>query len=416
MKSVDTLVIGGGQAGLATSCHLSRLGREHVVLEAGRIGETWRSRRWDSFTLVTPSWAIRLPSGPSVPGDPGGFLPRDDVVGMLQQYATDIAAPVREGVAVRSLEQGRDGGGFLADTTDGPVRARNVVVATGFFATARLPVFAREIDSSVVQLDATAYRNPADLPDGGVLVVGSGQSGVQIVEDLALAGRDVWLSVGRAGRFPRRYRGREIFEWAEAIGLLAMTEDKAPDPRGRFGPNPHLTGARGGHTINLHRFARDGIHLVGRVTGADGRRLRIDPDLHERLRGADQFAAQIKGGIDKFIAATGSDAPPADAANSDDHVGLEGFGVPLTEALDLERNGITTVIWAAGFLPDWSWIRLPIFDRQGQPIHDAGVTTQTGLAFVGLRYQRWLKSDLLYGVGDDAEHVVERLASSGPDR
>ena len=412
MTSTDTLVIGAGQAGLATSYHLSRLGRDHVVLEAHRIGETWRSRRWDSFTLVTPSWTIRLPGLAEIPGDPAGFLPRAGIVGMLEGYATAIGAPVREGVTVRHLDRSPDGEGFVASTSDGPITARQVIVCTGFFRTPRVPEFASDVAPEIHQLDATAYRNAGALPDGGVLVVGSGQSGVQIVEDLQEAGRDAWLSVGRAIRFPRRYRGRDVFEWVRDVGLMELTEDKSPDPRGRFGPNPHITGARGGHTINLHRFARDGVHLLGRVSGADGTRLHIDPDLHERLAGIDKATAEMRAGFDKFAAATGSDAPPADPSNTDEHDGLEGVDVPIREEIDLAAEGIGTIIWAAGLVPDWSWIRLPIFDDRGQPIHDGGVTREPGLAFVGGRYQRFLKSDLFYGVGEDAEYVVERLAAA----
>jgi putative flavoprotein involved in K+ transport len=315
-----------------------------------------------------------------------------------------------------SLARSLDGERFRAETTDGPIDARHVVVATGFFATPRRPAFAADIDPAIHQVDSTTYRRPADVPDGGVLVVGSGQSGTQIVEDLQEDGREVWLSVGRAGRIPRRYRGRDIFEWLKLIGFMELTEDKVPDPRGRFAPNPHITGARGGRTINLHRFARQGVHLLGRLSGADGTRLRIDADLHERLAAADRAAAQLTGGVDKFIAATGSDAPPADPSNSDDHDGLEGFDVPQREELDLEATGIGTIVWAGGFAQDFSWIRLPVLDDRGQPIHDAGLTSEPGLAFVGLRFQRWVKSDLFYGVGEDAEQVVDRLlrGNAGP--
>jgi len=410
VKPVDTVVIGGGQAGLATSHHLSRSGRDHVVLDAGRVAETWRTRRWDSFTLVTPNWMINLPGLEDPPGPPEAFLPRGDIVAMLERYARAIEAPIREGVRVQSLERSPSADDeFVVETTAGPIHARRVIVASGFFAAPRSPSAGAGVASSILQLDATGYRRPTDLPDGGVLVVGSGQSGVQIAEDLQLAGRDVWLSVGRAGRFPRRYRGRDGFEWGREIGILEWTEDKVQDPRGRFAPNPHITGARGGHTINLHRFARDGIHLIGRVSAAEGTRLRIDPDLHERLAGVDRSASELKKGLDQWIAAAGVDAPLPDPTNSDDHDGVEGFAVSQVEELDLAAEGIGTVIWAAGMVPDFSWIQLPIFDEQRYPIHDGGVTRLPGLAFVGLRFQRRFKSDLLFGVGDDAAHVVDRL-------
>jgi putative flavoprotein involved in K+ transport len=408
----ETLVIGAGQAGLSASYHLSRLGREHLVVDTGAIGQTWRSRRWDSFTLVTPSWSIRLPGLDQPPGDPDGFLPRAGIVSMLEDYAGASDAPVRTGVAVNSLERSPTGDDLVARTTDGEILARNVIVATGFYHLQRVPPFAARLSKRVHQLGTTEYRSPEVLPPGGVLVVGSAQSGCQIVEDLRLAGRDVWLSVGSAPRVPRRYRGRDGLAWWNDLGRFDITEDQAPDPRGRFAPNPHMTGARGGYTINLHRLARDGVRLIGRIVDGGEDRLAIAPDLHERLAGVDRVAAGICRQIDELITARGLDAPPADPSNTDEHDGIEGFDSPIVEALDLAATGISTIVWATGFVPDHSWIRLPIFDGEGQPIHDAGVTRERGLAFVGLRFQRWAKSDLLLGVGDDARLVVERLVGA----
>lgn len=413
----EALVIGAGQAGLATSYHLSRLGREHLVVDTGSVGETWRSRRWDSFTLVTPNWSIRLPGLAAPPGDPDGFLPRADIVSMLEDYAAASNAPVRSGVTVESLERSPTGDDLVARITDGEeITATNVIVAPGFYHLQRVPAFAARLAPRILQLASNDYRNPDALPPGGVLVVGSAQSGCQIVEDIQLAGRDVWLSVGSAVRIPRRYRGRDGMAWWNDLGRFDVTEAQAPDPRGRFAPNPHLSGARGGHTINLHRFARDGVRLVGRIANGGGERLEIAPDLHERLAGVDRFAAGFRQNVDDFVAERGLDAPPADPANTDEHDGLEGFDTPPVEALDLAAAGISTIVWATGFVPDHSWIRLPVFDSNGQPIHDAGVTREPGLAFVGLRYQRWAKSDLFLGVGDDARLVVERLAGQPADR
>jgi putative flavoprotein involved in K+ transport len=404
----ETLVIGAGQAGLSASHYLSELGREHLVVDSGSVGEAWRSRRWDSFTLVTPNWSIRLPGLVRPSDDPDGFLPRPGIVSMLEGYASN--APVRGGVTVEALERSPTGDGLVARTTDGEITATNVIVATGFYHQQRRPSFADRLDSRIYQLNTTEYRNPDTLPPGGVLVVGSAQSGCQIVEDLRLAGRDVWLSVGSAIRIPRRYRGRDGMAWWHDLGRFDITEAQAPDPRGRFAPNPHMTGARGGYTINLHRFARDGVRLVGRIVDGEENSLQIAPDLHERLAAVDRAAAAIRGQIDEFVTVRGLDAPPADPSNTDEHDGLEGFDVPLVEALDLAAAGIATIVWATGFRPDYSWIRLGIFDAKGQPIHDAGVTQEPGVAFVGLRYQRWAKSDLLMGVGDDARLVVGRLS------
>jgi putative flavoprotein involved in K+ transport len=411
----ETLVIGAGQAGLSASHHLSRLGREHLVVDSGAIGETWRSRRWDSFTLVTPSWSIRLPGLDRPPGDPDAFLPRAGIVSMLEDYAAASNAPIRTGVTVESLERSPTGDDLVARATDGEIQARNVIVATGFYSLQRLPPFAARLGPRILQVDSDEYRNPELLPPGGVLVVGSAQSGCQIVEDLQVGGREVWLSVGSAGRVPRTYRGRDGLAWWNDLGRFDATEDQVPDPRGRFAPNPHMTGARGGHTINLHRLARDGVRLVGRIVNGGGTRLELAPDLHERLAAVDKFAATFRKLVDDLIVERSLAAPTADPSNTDEHDGLEGFETPLVEQLDLAAAGISTIVWATGFVPDHSWIRLPVLDAAGQPIHDAGITRERGLAFVGLRFQRWAKSDLFLGVGDDARLVVERLCGKSAD-
>ena len=414
MRSIDTLVVGGGQAGLTSSYHLARRGVDHVVLEAGRIGESWRSRRWDSFTLVTPKWMIALPDLPAGAGgtdDPDSFLPRAAIIDMLTTWAASLAAPVREGLAVTSVTHDPAGTGYLVETTDGPWRARRVIAATGTYRTPRRPPFAADVPASIMQLDITAYRNPEALPPGAVLVVGSGQSGCQVVEDLRLAGRDVYLSVGSAGRFIRHYRGRDGLRWLVAGGFFDLTEAQWADPRGRRAPNPHITGARGGHTINLHRFARDGVHLVGRIHGGAGGRLRVAEDLHARLAGADAIAAKFRQGVDEQIARTGLAVPGPE--DSDDYPGDDGFRVPQLTELDLGAAGITNVIWACGFAPDFSYLRLPVLADDGWPVHDGGITSESGLGFVGLRFQTTAKSDLLFGVAADAGRVVDRLLDAG---
>jgi putative flavoprotein involved in K+ transport len=410
MRSIDTLVVGGGQAGLASSYHLRRRGVDHVVLEAGRIGESWRSRRWDSFTLVSPNWMIALPdlpAGVGGSGDPDGYLPRAEIVGMLAAWAAALAAPVYEGVTVTSVTRDPGGSGFVVETTDGPWRAGRVIAATGVYRTPTLPPFAADLSASIAQLDATAYRNPEALAPGSVLVVGSGQSGCQVVEDLLLAGRDVYLSVGSAGRLIRRYRGRDCFRWLDAIGFFELTEADLEDPRGRRAPNAHITGARGGHTINLHRFAHDGVRLLGRIEGAAGGHLRVAPDLHARLAGADAIAAKFRQAVDEQVERAGLAVPGPE--DTDDYPGDDGFRVPQLDGLDLGAAGITSVIWACGLVPDFSYLRLQVFGGDGWPIHDGGITREPGLGFVGLRFQTSRRSDLLSGVVADAGRVVDRL-------
>jgi putative flavoprotein involved in K+ transport len=414
MQSIDTIVFGGGQAGLASSLHLARRGVDHVVLEAGRIGESWRSRRWDSFTLVTPNWMTALPDLPAGVGgtaDPDGFLPRAEVVEMLTTWATAIAAPVHEGLAVTSVTRDPAGTGYVVETSDRPWGARRVIAASGTNRTPRRPSFAADLPASIAQLDVAAYRNPEALPAGAGLVVGSGQSGCQVVEDLQIAGRDVHLSVGSAGRFIRHYRGRDAFRWTVAGGLFDLMEAQWADPRGRRAPNPHITGARGGHSINLHRFARDGVHILGRIEGVAGGHLRVAEDLHARLAGADAIAAKFRLAIDEQIEQAGLAVPGPE--DSDDYPGDDGFRVPQLAELDLDAAQITSVIWACGFAPDFSYLRLPVLADDGWPIHNGGITSESGLGFVGLRFQTSARSDLLYGVAADAERVVGRLLEAG---
>ncbi len=415
MRSIDTLVVGGGQAGLASSYQLGRRGVDHVILEAGRIGESWRSRRWDSFTLVTPNWMIALPDLPAGVGgigDPDGYLPRAEIVEMLTAWAGTFAAPVHEGVTVTSVTRDPAGSGFVVETSEGPWRAARVIAATGTYRTPTRPPFSTGLPASIAQLDATAYRNPGALAPGSVLVVGSGQSGCQVVEDLLLAGRDVYLGVGSAGRFIRRYRGRDCFRWLVDAGFFDLTEAQLEDPRGRRAPNPHLTGARGGHTINLHRFARDGVHLLGRIDGVADGRLRITPDLHARLAAADAMATKFRQAVDEAIERSGPSVPGPE--DSDDYPGDDGFGLPQDEDLDLDAAGVTSVIWACGLVPDFAYLRLPVLDGDGWPVHDHGVSRERGLGFVGLRFQATRRSDLFYGVVADAGHVVERLLDGSP--
>lgn len=404
----DTLVIGGGQAGLTMSYYLTQAGRDHLVLEKRRLASAWRER-WDSFTLVTPNFALRLPTMEYAGDDPDGFLSRDQVVGHLEQFAASFEAPVREGVEVTALEAAPTAGGLMARTSEGDYTARNVVVATGPFQDPRVPPFSRHIDGAVTQIHSSQYRNPRQLPPGAVLVVGSGQSGAQIAEELLEAGRVVYLSTGRAGRVPRRYRGRESARWMEDMGLTQRTADKLPTPSHRFQPNPHVSGKGGGRTLNLHRFVRQGMVLLGHLEGAEGTRLTFAPDLPDNLAAADKFASEFQEAVDKFILAQGIDAPAGDLAEERD-----GYDHPVLTHVDLEAEGVQTIIWATGYRVDFSWVKFPIFDEFGYPVHDRGVTAQPGLYFLGLLWLHTASSSLLAGVGDDAAHLAGHIARREP--
>jgi putative flavoprotein involved in K+ transport len=397
---IETAVIGGGQAGLSASFHLSQRGAEHVLLERGRIGETWRSERWDSFRLNTPNWFLQLPGHEYAGSDPNAFLTRDETVAYLESYAGTGNGNVQTGTDVLSL-RARPGGGFELDTSTGAIAATNVVVATGSFRKTT-PVAATGSVPHVPQLHAREYRNPGQLADGGVLVIGSGQSGCQIAAELNRSGRKVYLSLGRCPSLPFSYRGRLVFDWLVDIGMMDETVDKLPSPAARLAGNPTVASADVGHLIAPRRLAREGVTLIGRVETLNDARSVIRPDANERLAEAAQFDAMFKQRLDDYVAASGIDAP--EEVDSTD-----GGGVAELTELDLRAAGITSIIWANGYRPDYGWIDLPVFDADGWPVHKRGVTGVDGLYFVGVHWLHKRKSALLLGVGEDAEHVVSTI-------
>ena len=402
IESHDTVIVGGGHAALALSYHLSRLGREHVILERGRVAERWRSERWDSLAFQFPSWSIRLPGVSYRGGDPDGFAPRDEVVRFIERYAAWIAAPVRTGVSVRGLRQKPGSARFLLDAGDTTYEAASVVVATGPYQEPALPEASSALPSRIAQTHSSRYRNPGALPPGAVLVVGSGASGCQIAEDLAEGGRRVHLSVGRHRRMPRRYRGRDVFWWLQEMGGLDQTIDERGEPR----PNPLVTGAKGGHDIDLRRYAADGMELCGHVRGASGERLALAPDMMAEIERGDRAFAAFTRVVDEHVARTGLDAP-ANPAAAPSPAPPE----PPLE-LDLRAAGITSVVWATGFRYDFGWIEPRVFDAGGEPVHRRGVTRCPGLYFLGLPWLWKLKSSVLCGVGEDAEYIAEHIAGS----
>ncbi|HEU0235732.1 MAG TPA: NAD(P)/FAD-dependent oxidoreductase [Candidatus Limnocylindrales bacterium] len=404
MHKPDVVVIGGGQAGLAASAMLIEHGVDHVVLERDSIASRWR-QRWNSFTLVTPNWTVRLPRGEYDGSDPDGFLPRDEIVAHLEQYAERIGAPVVTGIDVTEVTARN--GGYRIATSDGPYDARAVIVATGTFQRPKRPPIGQP-GLGILDLHSSDYRSPDELPPGGVLVVGNGQSGAQIAEELHEAGRRVVLSVGRATRAPRRYRGRDVFRWLEAIGLLDRPVEALDSPAERFAANPHVSGKRGGHTLNLHRFARDGIRLTGRLTGIEGSVVRFAPDLAANLAASDEFANGLRSGLDEFIVKAGIDAPPPDPA--DDYDGRDGFDQPETLELDLAAEGIGTILWSAGYAWDFSWVRPARLDEYGYPIQRADYADSRGLYFLGLHFLHRQKSGIFYGVGDEARAIAAHIA------
>ena len=399
-ERVAVAVIGGGQAGLAVSYLLKSRGVDHVVLEKNRAGHAWRAERWDNFCLVTPNWQCTLPGFPYRGADPDGFMVKDEIVAYLEAYAASFDPPLREGTAVTKLA--RDERGFVLATDAGELGADQVVVATGGYHRTTLPRLAEHFGPEVTQLHSSAYKNAAVLPPGDVLVVGSGQSGAQIAEDLPLAGRRVHLCTGSAPRCARFYRGRDVVTWLDRLGYYELTVDRHPLKEGvRANANHYVTGRDGGRDIDLRAFARDGMHLYGRLTGVHGTRLAFGDDLAANLDHADAVAESIKDTIDAFIAQHGIDAPQEPR-----YTPVWTPGEPVRE-LDYAQAGIAAVIWCIGYGSDYRWIDVPVFDGHGYPRHRRGVTSEAGLYFVGLPWLYTWGSGRFSGGARDAAYIVD---------
>jgi len=364
------------------------------------VAERWRSERWDSLMFQFPNWSLRLPGQEYGGSRPDGFATRDEVIAFIDRYREAIDAPVRTGVRVDRVHP--IDGGFRLETTEGPLEAVNVVVATGPYQEPVLPAFRQAVPQAVFQVHSSGYRNPAQLPAGAVLVVGSGASGCQIVEDLFAAGRTVYFSVGRHRRYPRRYRGRDMFWWMERIGALDQTLEERPEARER--PNPLVTGVGGGHEIDLRDYAAAGVTLLGHLLDVTGSQLHLADDLEALLAAGDESVAVFTRAVDAYVARSGLPTPAETAAPPRTEP------PPSIRALDLASAGIASVVWATGFRRDFGWLDAPILDGRGEPIHRRGVTGCAGLYFLGLPWLHKLKSSVLCGVGDDAAHLADHIA------
>jgi len=404
LHQTTVVVVGGGQAGLSTSWFLVRDGVDHVVLEAGTAGHEWADTRWDNFTLVTPNWHCRLPGYEYDGPDPDGFMTRDEVVDWLAGYAPTFGPPLREHTRVTALTE-RDGGGFRLEASgpDGPEvwEADHVVVATGGYHVPIVPAWAPALDASITQLHSADYKNAAQLPEGEVLVVGSGQSGAQIAEDLHLAGRRVHLALGDAPRVARFHRGRDCMTWLSEMGLYDTGVAQYPGGlAAREKTNHYVTGRDRGRDIDLRQFAAEGMRLYGLLESGNGTELSFLPTMREALDSADEVYRSICHDIDRYIDAQGIDAPP---------------GTPYTPvwetaedptSLDLAAAGVTTVVWAIGYRPDYRWVGAGVFDGSGRPTHTRGVTSLPGLYFLGLPWLHTWGSGRYLGIAADAEHVT----------
>jgi putative flavoprotein involved in K+ transport len=405
MHKIDTVIIGGGQAGLAISYYLTQEGREHVALErAPAVANAWRNQRWDSFTLVTPNLQVRMPGAEYSGDDPYGFMSLAEVTEYFDNYIERFRLPVHCGVEVFSVE--KVGDRYAVRTSEKNYKAENIVVATGLYQSPKIPPFSVEIPPSVLQLHSMEYKNPSTLPEGGVLVVGTGQSGAQIAQELYQSGRKVYLSIGSAGRVPRRYRRKDISDWFTRMGMFDTKVGELKSPQAKFAPHPQISGKNGGESLNLHQFARDGVVLLGHLHDARKGTLIIAPDLKETLAQVDQFEIDALKMVDDYIIRAGLDAPPENVPQLRDgyHQGV------LTE-LDLRVSGISTVIWATGYAFDFSLVRLPVVDADGYPIQERGVTAYDGLYFLGMPWLHSRKSGILFGVGDDAAYLAAQIAA-----
>ena len=396
---VPVMVVGGGQAGLSVSHHLKQQGIGHVVLERHRVGHSWRSERWDSFCLVTPNWQCALPDFPYQGTDPDGFMLKDEIVAYVEAFARTVDAPIHEGVTVTAVRKAPDGR-FEIESTMGTWTADQVVMAISGYHHASIPRQAERLPLGVRQLHSRDYRNAAQLPEGEVLIIGTGQSGCQIAEDLHLAGRKVHVAVGSAPRSPRFYRGKDAIKWLDEMDYYKTTVDTHPlKEKVRKKANHYLTGRDGGREIDLRRFAAEGMRLYGHLDTVDGAALTFKPDLARSLESADKVYNGIRAMIDEFIAAQGIDAP-AEAP----------YSPPWTVAmeptrLDLDAAGITTVIWGTGFRADFSMVEIPVFDGRGYPGHKRGVTPIDGLYFIGLGWLWTWGSGRFSGIAEDARHI-----------
>jgi putative flavoprotein involved in K+ transport len=415
-EDVDVLVAGAGHAGLAMSSFLTQAGREHVVVERREtLGGGWQDR-WDEFTLVTPNWTSSFPGWTYDGGDPDGFMGRDQIAARVARYADVVRAPVALATELRWLTP-LAGGGFRAATSRGELTARQVVVATGSYHRPRIPPLAERISGRVTQLHSHAYRNGAQLPEGAVLVVGSGQTGLQLAEELFEAGRRVYISVGSAGRVPRRYRGRDLFGWIVDVirygaehRVALPTADQLHDGRRRFSAMPGVTGRHGGHDTNLRQYAADGMMLGGRLAGADGELISFAGDLNVNLEGADRFFDErFQGIIDTYIERAGIEAPQAD------EIAVSYQPEELTE-LNLSEAGVSTVIWATGYGLDYGWIAAPLLDQLGYPRNVRGVSAVPGLYFLGLLWQHSQASASLVGPGLDGPYLVDAMGRDAARR
>ncbi|HSM00992.1 MAG TPA: NAD(P)-binding domain-containing protein [Acidimicrobiia bacterium] len=414
--ALDVAVVGAGSAGLGIGYHLQRAGTRFVIFDRGEVAETWRSQRWDSFAVNTPNWMNGLPGSPYRGTEPDGFATRDELVASFEQHAADHRLPVRAGTTVERVAPAFDADGFVVETVDrsgvrGSLRADNVVVASGMMESPKVPGIAAQFPDSIDQIHAADYRSAAALRDGAVIVIGSGQSGCQISEDLAAAGRQVYLCTSRVGRLPRWYRGRDGIAWMTVLGLFDTRVDDLPDPSMRHAAQPQVSGVGPrGRTVSLQGMHRQGVRLLGRLDGVTRSVLSTDAGLAENIAFADDFSAGFKRDVDALIELERIDAPPPTDDPNDAPAGPEVASDGLV-SLDLEAAGVSTVVWCTGFTAHFEWLQLPVIDDRGVPVHVRGISQVPGIFFLGFPWLHTRKSGIIFGIDEDARHITEAITS-----
>ncbi|NLU99156.1 MSMEG_0569 family flavin-dependent oxidoreductase [Marinomonas sp. UCMA 3892] len=395
----SVLIVGGGQAGLSMSACLQEQDIDHLIFEKNTMMHSWKTQRWDSFTLVTPNWQCELPNHPYDGDDPKGFMKREEIIGYLDRFAAKVKPPILEGVSVEKISK-LENGQFRVVTTKGEFTGDQVVIASGGYLKPIIPRMAERIPESVLQIHSNQYKNSQQLPDGAVLVVGSGQSGAQIAEDLHIDGKKVFLATGNAPRVARQYRGKDVVEWLDDMGYYNISVDEHPLREGvRDNTNHYVTGRDGGREIDLRKFALEGMELFGLIENYQDGQLIFKPNLAANLDAADDTYKNINTRIDAYIEKNGIDAP------------VEPPYQPVWEPkeerenLDLAASGITSIIWCIGFTPDFSWLDLPVFNGMGAPVHRRGVTNEKGVYFIGLPWLFTWGSGRFSGVAADAAYL-----------
>ncbi len=403
IEKIDTLVVGGGQAGLAMSAHLSAQSVPHLVLERSRIAEKWRTGRWDSLVANGPAWHDRFPNLAFDDIDPDSFATKDRIVAYFEAYAEQTKTPIRCGVEVISATKNADGAGFRVETSQGVIEAKHLVAATGPFQRPLIPAIVPQ-DFGIVQVHSNDYRNPAQLPEGAVLVVGAGSSGAQIADELLRSGKRVYLSVGPHDRPPLRYRGKDFCWW---LGVLGLWDAKTREP-GMEHVTIAVSGAHGGHTVDFRRFAARGMTLLGRAGPVKAGVMQIAPDLARNIAGGDANYLSLLDAADAYATKNGLDLPSEpDARTFEPNPAC--VTDPILE-LNLAEAGITAIVWATGFALDFGWLKADTFDAKGTPLHDRGVSNVPGLYFLGLPWLSRRASPFIWGVWHDAKHLADHIA------